>query len=129
MSDGIKMRDEILKKKIMRRVYSVWLFRRATNPFALEMLAFAAAFFWLAFYVSFENVAENVFPMMGSPVSFVEFFILAFSATELVSKILLVVAALSAVLMIKDLTPNFLRIFSGLFDRLKQSLQFAFDYF
>ncbi len=99
------MPGELLRKKIMRRVYAIWFFRKATSPFVLETLAFAGGILGLASYVSFRNVMMNVSPILDSPWSLAGFFSSAFSATELVSKILLVAMAVLIAFLMKDLLP------------------------
>jgi len=109
------MPDKLLRRKIMKRVYVIWFFRVATSPPVLETLAFVGGFLWLTSYISFKNVLMNVSPTIGSPVSLAGFFVSAFSATEFISKILIVSIMTLFTLLMKDLAPSIVRnIISGM---------------
>lgn len=92
-----------LKAKIMRRVYAIWVLRQMVKPFMVEALFFAAAVFWMAFYVSFDNVLANVSPVAFSLTHLIDFIIAAFKSTEFISKVLFSTAFILSILLIKDL--------------------------
>ena len=92
-----------LKAKIMRRVYAIWVLRQIVKPFMVEALFFAAAVFWMAFYVSFGNVLANISPIAFSPTHLISFIASAFESTEFISKVLFSTAIILSILLIKDL--------------------------
>lgn len=113
------MRCVNLKKKIMRRVYAIWFYKKITSPFALELISFAALLLWMTVYVSPANVLNNA-PSVSSPFPAANFFISAFSETELITKILFIGMFVSAIFLMKDLRITI----SRLLFRKKETLQF-----
>lgn len=91
-----------LKKKIMRRVYAIWFFKKITSPFVVEMISFVALLLWTTVYVSPANVLNNL-PSISSPFPVANFFISAFSETELITKILFIGMFVSVIFLMKDL--------------------------
>jgi len=98
-----------LKKKIMRRVYAIWFFKKITSPFALELISFAALLLWMTVYVSLSNVLNNV-PSISSPFPAANFFISAFYETEMIVKIILIGMLALLIFLMKDLRITILRL-------------------
>ena len=48
-----------IKRKIMFRVYAIFIIRKLKNPIVLEMLIFALSFLTLTYMVSLEHIIAN----------------------------------------------------------------------
>lgn len=109
-----------LRNKIMRRVYAIWLFRRLSGPFAVELFFLGALSFGLSVYVSIRNVVNNT-PSVFSPGAVAGFFASAFYQAEMIVQILFVGILASAVFLLKDIKNLIMRL---LFKK-KETFQFA----
>lgn len=78
-----------LRKKIMRRVYATWLFKKLTTPFAIEMVLGIVLAVLLILECSFFDIWHNA-PILSEPFSFIHFIILAFINTELLIKLFMI---------------------------------------
>jgi len=82
------MSDINLKKKIMRRVYAIWFFRKITSPFTIEIFIFMAILVASVSYISFFNVMRNAFNSSNSVYSLSNFFLNAFVNADAVAQLL-----------------------------------------
>lgn len=115
--------DSNLKKRIMRRVYLTWFFKKLTNPITIETISCMALILWLATYISFMSVWENAHSIFFSPVSLFNFIISSFGSTELISKLLILSIVILIILMIKKLK----ELIPGLILRKKEKLGFVLN--
>jgi len=79
------MQDNILKKRIMRRVYTVYVLRQLFNPAMYRVYLLVGLFGGIASFVSVSNIFANM------PSGFAElynFSLYAFTNTELIVQIL-----------------------------------------
>lgn len=109
-----------LKKKIMRRIYALWFYKKITSPFAAELFFLVAIFFGLTAYVSLKNIFNNT-PSVFSPGAVAGFFASAFYQTEMIVQVLFVGMLASLIFLLKDIKNLIWRL---LFKK-KQTLQFA----
>lgn len=93
------MPDINLKKKIMKRVYAIWLFRKITSPVFIETFVFAGMLFAAASFISFFNVMKNAFNSSSSVYSLSIFFLNALVNADTISQ-LLFLGMMMAVLII-----------------------------
>ncbi len=109
-----------VKKKIMRRVYAIWLFKGLTSPFAIKAISLVALSVWLTTYVSIGNVLENAVSSISLDY-ILSFFASAFSKTELAAKVLLLVFLIPFSFLLKDAKSAIWRLFF----KKENSFQFA----
>lgn len=96
-----------LKKKIMRRVYTVWFLRKATSPLVLEIFAFAAILFVLfSFYISLFDVMRNAFGGYSSLSALSVYFFRSFMVADLISQVLILGAMATFVLFNWEIIKN-----------------------
>ena len=100
------MTNDILKKKIMRRVYMVWLAKRVVNPVSIKFVGLFVAFAWLRQYVSIKHVLYNS-PSFTDLNETVSFFSHAFLNTNRLAEFLIVAVALLAVFLVRDAVKRF----------------------
>lgn len=100
-----------LKKRIMRRVYMIWLFRKITSPFALESAAFMALTVWLLHYFSLKHVIINALSL-SSPASMFNFFTSAFMSTELIVQVLSLAVLAAFAVLARDIVRTMKPIFN-----------------
>jgi hypothetical protein len=100
MSDKI---NDMVKKKIMRRIYLIWFFRKITSPVFIEGFVFAAMLFLAVSYISFLNVMRNAFNASSSVFSLPEFFVNSFISADTISKLLLVGIIFMALILSREL--------------------------
>ncbi len=81
-----------LTKKIMRRVYVVWLLRQLLHPVGLRIIALVGIFWGLQSYISFRSVITNL-SSTGNLLGGYSFWQSAFTHTELSVQILTLAAA------------------------------------
>ena len=93
-----------LDKKIMRRVYAIWIARLSARPVLKAVVV--AVFLWRSSaYTSFGNVFANAQSANGFGGSY-EFFSSAFASTELINQILLTGAVIFGAWFIYDTLKN-----------------------
>lgn len=51
--------NELIKKRVMRRVYTMWMCRTITSPMALKLIALFAVATYARAYVSYKDVLVN----------------------------------------------------------------------
>lgn len=96
------MKNNTLSQRIMRRVYVVYMLRRATSPTALRIYSLLALFVGIVSLVSVGNVIANL-PAEGF-FSFYDFSMYAFMHTELVVQLLVVGALVFSLWLVRDCT-------------------------
>lgn len=75
------MNNTALHKRIMRRVWAVYVYRKATSPMALQTYIFSFLTWQLFIYVSMSSVMANM-PSVKTPFAFVQFYFHSFINTE-----------------------------------------------
>src|SRR3989338_3783010 len=90
-----------LKQRIMRRIYLVFMIRNL-SPFAFDCLAIVVVAFIATLFVSVNDVLENLSTAQSSG-NISGFSFTAFSATELETKLLLVVLGAIGFLAVRHL--------------------------
>lgn len=70
-----------LQKRIMRRVWAIYVYRKATSPTALQTYVFSFLTWQLFMYVSMPSVVANM-PSAMTPIVFTEFYFNSFVNTE-----------------------------------------------
>ena len=81
--------DIALKKRIMQRVYAVYLMRKATSPVALQTYLLSFLTLQLFLFVSMRHVVENA-PGILNVAAFARFYAQSFLQTEPVVQVLAV---------------------------------------
>jgi len=71
-----------LRKKIMRRVWALYVWRKATSPVAVQTYVLSFLVYQLFVYVSMTSVVANM-PSIMRPGAFFEFYFNSFVNTEL----------------------------------------------
>ena len=105
------MENTLLKKKIMRRVYTRWFLNRAKPVVFLQL---PLMFIFLAIgheYVAFKAVASNTAASLGSPSGFIDYIFTAFSNAEPLIAFLAAAVGLFAVLAITSIARNISAIY------------------
>ena len=90
-----------LKKRIMRRVYTIWMVRKAT-PVAGEMCGLFVLGFWGLKYVSPANIMANAFSAADGLNAFTMFFVRAFQHLSAPSQFALVAAGILGAMILRD---------------------------
>jgi len=91
-SDLNPVRNEIsngIKKKIMRRVYAIWIFRKATSPLFIKNFISIALFAGAAYHVSFFHIFKNTFNSSESFLGIPQFVFNNFLLTDIIHQILI----------------------------------------
>mgnify|MGYP001604449589 FL=1 len=109
-----------LKKKIMRRIYMIWLSKKLITPFAMEVVLGIILMILLASNFSFFNVWHNA-PILAKPISLIYFFALAFINTELLVKLLLI----SSIIILYSLSQKMIKSVAYLLT--KKDINFFFQ--
>ena len=94
------MHDNNLNKKIMRRVYTIWFFRKATSALAVEIYVFVGVLSAAFYRISFFDVMRNAFNS-SSFSSLSRFFLNNFLLADLLSQILtagIIIMAISIII-------------------------------
>lgn len=74
------MNNIALQKRIMRRIWALYVFRKATSPMALQTYVFSFLTWQLFMYVSMSSVITNM-PRITQPLAFAEFYFNSFVNT------------------------------------------------
>ena len=109
-----------LKKKIMRRIYMIWLSKKLITPFAMEVVLGIILMILLASNFSFFNVWHNA-PILSKPISLIYFLALAFINTELLVKLLLI----SSIIILYSLSQKMIK--SVVYLLTKKDINFFFQ--
>src|SRR5258708_3170328 len=91
-----------LEKKIMRRIYVLWVAKRVANPLMLKLYAFAALTYELIHLVSIRNVIAN-WPALADIGRETNFIAAAFMHTSLPAQAITLGMAAVAALLFRDL--------------------------
>lgn len=94
------MNTNELKRKIMIRVYTLFLIRKLKKPITLEVLVFSASLLSFISMVSLGHVLDNTPHSIGGVYYFL---IAAFLNTELLVKILILVMIFVTLVLIRNL--------------------------
>jgi tellurite resistance protein TehA-like permease len=95
------MQDNSLQKRIMRRVYRIYLMKSVAQPLLFE-LALMAAFLGIStFYISLKSVLENTYAQ-DSMLDMGEYFFSAFMNTRVIVQTIAVGAFVALVVFIGD---------------------------
>lgn len=89
----------MLKKKIMRKVYAIWFFKKLNSSFVIQLAALLFLLLMINTYISFINVINNMPGLFSSS----NFFIYAFQNTETTVKLMLVFVAILMLLVGREL--------------------------
>lgn len=90
--DGRDNRDLVLTKKIMRRIYLVWVARNLRHPLTLEGALFIFLLIWLLSQVSFASILNNILISSLTFSWFMNFMLTALKQAALTSQIALSLA-------------------------------------
>ena len=74
-------RISAIQKRVMRRVYAIFLYRMVARPRTLKVSVLLLSFTALLSLISFPNVVSNV---PGDPLQMLSFFTSAFLETEII---------------------------------------------
>ena len=96
------MNEKRLKKKIMRRVYTVYYMRQLRRVLAVEVFAFTFFAFMLISRISVSHIIENMPRFSDIPALF-RFLTAAFFNTEFVVQVVFVGVAVASFLLLKDI--------------------------
>ena len=88
-----------LKNRIILGIYAMYLARKLKSPFVPESLVLVILGGIISFSISVPSVLSNMF----SAGDFYQYFVVAFSNTELMVQMLLVLALIPAIFFIKDI--------------------------
>lgn len=84
-----KYMNNILKNKIIWKVYFIWLFKRIIPLFVLELIFLTLVFYFLGKLVFVQKVFENAFfSSAQNPLLVASYMFKAFLSTSLVKKII-----------------------------------------
>lgn len=100
------MKQNILKKKIMRRVYTIYLLKKIINPFAFKVYALAISVTGVVSLVSVTDILANI-PNLGSS-SIFNFSYNAFVNTEITVQALVISLTMFMLWLIADGVRNIL---------------------
>jgi hypothetical protein len=94
-----------LQKRVMRRVYTVYVWRKIARPRTLKAFVLASVLAGITSLVSLPNVVAN---MPGDPLMVLNFFAAAFVGTEMVVQLLSVVMLAVTLWLMRDFfTPQY----------------------
>ena len=96
---------EQMKKRIMRRVWAIYLIRRATSPIALQTYVMSFFTVQLFVFVSLPHVVANM-PSITHPVEFLSFYASSFLNTEPLVQIIAVGFLTSIVWLTRNIVRN-----------------------
>jgi len=96
------MQNEQIKKQIMRRVYTVWVYNLLTSSVAVKIYALIGVGIYLTQIVSFRNVIANA-PHVTDPAHALSFFSTAFQGTELAVQLSLIAGVALLLFAVRDL--------------------------
>lgn len=94
-----------ISNQIMRRVYLIYYARKATSRTMLELYALLGFLALESVFVSLRHVWTNTPPLM-EPKAHLWFWYTAFSHTEAVVKVLVVMSVVALGLIVRDTTKN-----------------------
>ena len=89
-----------MKNRIMLSVYLEFFMRKLNNPFISESLIFITLAVILSIFVSVPSVISNMFISEN----YYQYFIMAFSGTDLLVQMILVLTGLMILFFIKNIT-------------------------
>jgi len=97
------MAEQILKRRIMRRVYAVWILKRLTSPVFMKLLILVGILRVSLSVVSVPNVLQNSPSLLSDPVASYAFFNAAFWNTDIAVKCLAIAIVATALWLVRDI--------------------------
>ena len=98
------MDRNILKNKIIWKVYFVWLFKRIIPLFLFELILLVLAFWLLGRFVFVQQVFTNAFSSSAqNPLTLANYMLNAFEATGPLKKIIIIAILSFGVLFMRDI--------------------------
>lgn len=94
--------ENTLKKRVMRRVYAVWLVRK-TGPLVAETAGISLAGFWGMQYISPVHVVVNAIAAADGFRAFFIFFVRSFQHLSVPSQFAMVVSAMLAAVILRNM--------------------------
>lgn len=94
--------SDVFKKRIMRRVYAVWILRRIFSPFSMKAVILLGAVKQSANLIFVRSVLHNA-PGNFSPTANYRFFSDAFFHTGMTVKILLIFSVALSLWLVRDI--------------------------
>lgn len=102
------MEKNLLKDKILFKIYGMWFFRRSAPLLVIELLIGILAFYFLAKNVFIEKVISNAFSSaLGNPLKFVAYFLNAFWVSNFLNQVISVLIILSLTFLLRDINKSF----------------------
>ncbi len=102
------MEKNLLKDKILFKIYGMWFFRRSAPLLAVEIIVGIFAFYCLSKNIFIERVFSNAFSAaLGSPFKFVMYFINAFLVSKFLNQVISVLIVVSLVFLLRDINKSF----------------------
>jgi len=95
-------REAQLRKKIMRRVMAVYFLRTLTSPLA-RVAVFIAALSTIAMTVSVKDIFANTVTAAHTPHSLALYFFDAFTSTEFIIQLFVIVSMALGIVLVRDL--------------------------
>ncbi|MST04232.1 MAG: hypothetical protein EXS49_01520 [Candidatus Pacebacteria bacterium] len=102
------MEKNLLKDKILFKIYGMWFFRRSAPLLVTELLIGVIAFYFLAKNVFIERIISNAFSSaLGSPFKFVVYFLNAFWVSNFLNQLISILIVLSLIFLLRDINKSF----------------------
>lgn len=101
--------NQELKKRIMRRVYTIWFIRKAA-PLAGEIALLGVLAIWGLQYISPANILVNAVSAASGLSSLAIFFVNAFSHLSAPSQMAVMASAVVSLLTVRDIWTNVERL-------------------
>lgn len=95
-----------MKIRIMRRVYTIWFFRKLTSPLFIKNFIFVVFFAGAIYHISFFHIFKNTFSSSGSFLGIPQFIFNNFLLTDTVHQILI----LGIIIMVSIFFSDMIRI-------------------
>lgn len=92
-----------LKKKVMRQVYAIWLFRKISSPIFIEIVILSILVFLASKYIYVFRVMRNAFNATDSVYSLPGFFVRNFMIADAISKLITIGLIITILFFGKDL--------------------------
>ena len=105
--------DEALKRRTMRRVYTVWFWRSVAPLLAVEFVMLAGVAAGVLAHVSVRHIAANAFSASADLPSFVRFFVDNFFVKSIQSRLLVAAYLLLAVFFVRVIRAALRRVGGG----------------
>lgn len=94
--------SKVFKKRIMRRVYAIWILRKIFSPFSMKLLILLGMIRQSAHLIFVRSVLRNA-PDIFNPLANYQFFSSAFSHTDVTIKLLLASTLILSFWLLRDI--------------------------